>query len=460
MSWLVFVGAFLAIPVLGFGAAFHPTLQLEPPLTRIAGALGFGAIALTLSGLLPTFVGIAWSLPALAAPPLAVSAAAAALWRRRPAEAPPPFRPGRAVALASGVVVALALALLARALMTSTATSVDYLYFWGVKAAHFADERAVAVPLLKWIRFRHAVPDYPPLVPIVEAWSALAAGEMPWRGAPLTAFFWLAAVLPLMRSLLRRRISDDATAAVAAVWTAALAASATRTHFGGNAEGPLLFFETVALAALLTERPLESRFLPGLMLCGAVLTKVEGTVAALLVVGAVAIRDALERRPRALARAARLAMAPAGAVSCWFLFQYRFGLRPGFRSHGDFLAVRTEFLAQIAKAFPIALDAGTFALPWIFVVLVLLLSRPRLSTLQPALALVAGIARFLVFDYTHDVEDPTVRIGWTAPRVTQPALSVGILAAALASFDATARRRGRASTAAAVAAARSEIAAP
>jgi hypothetical protein len=52
----------------------------------------------------------------------------------------------------------------------------------------------------------------------------------------------------------------------------------------------------------------------------------------------------------------------------------------------------------------------------------------------PGLVLAAGLLGFLVFDYLHDRKDPTMRIGWTMPRVVQPALSAMILAAGVVTF--------------------------
>jgi hypothetical protein len=42
---------------------------------------------------------------------------------------------------------------------------------------------------------------------------------------------------------------------------------------------------------------------------------------------------------------------------------------------------------------------------------------------------------FLIFDYLHDKDDPTLRIEWTSPRVMQPALSAVILAAGVLSLS-------------------------
>ena len=135
--------------------------------------------------------------------------------------------------------------------MTERATSVDYVYFWGVKAARFAAARGVDPVLLGWPFFFHAVPSYPPLVPIVEAFPAMLAGEMAWRTGPLAALFWLVAALPVVWFALRRRLPADGAAAVAAFWTVAVGLSIVWSFSGGNGEAPLLFFLTVAGATLL-----------------------------------------------------------------------------------------------------------------------------------------------------------------------------------------------------------------
>ena len=135
----------------------------------------------------------------------------------------------------------------------------------------------------------HAVPSYPPLVPISLAWGAMVAREMPWRAVPLLAVVWLAAAAPLLFDLLRHRLEPTGAATVTAFWTVALAASLGASFSGGNAEAPLLFFVSVAGAALLVER-LDGdpalRAIASCALAGAVLTKVEGSLAtALLLAG-------------------------------------------------------------------------------------------------------------------------------------------------------------------------------
>lgn len=444
MNAVPFLFATLSLAILGAGAAFHPSLRQASHPARAAAAFAFGAVLLTLSGMLLTAAGIRWSLPALAAIPLAVSLAAGYAWQRIPAVPVPAMAAGRGARLALLGVAGISLALLGWALVRGSATSVDYLFFWGVKAARFADVRGVDVELLRWRFFAHAVVDYPPLVPIVQAFGALAAGELPWRTVPLTSLFWVAAAAPLLRSLLRRRLDGDSATALTAFWIAAMSASVTTSLSGANAEAPLLFFESIAVAALLTENAASSRFVPALMLAGAVLTKVEGTVGAILIVLGIAARDAIEKRPGILRRSAWLALPPAAAVSAWFLFQQHFGLRPGFRGHGGLLALHSDHLGTVLSRLPLALEAGTYGLSWALPLVLLVAARPArlvVGRLLPALTLCAGLLGFLVFDYLHDGKDPAIRISWTAPRVSQSALSALILASGLASLGPDRRRR-------------------
>jgi len=442
MSWPAFLAAVLALPLLGAGAAFHPSVRSESLPARIAAALALGVVALTLTGLALTWASVHWSLAALAAPPLAVSFLLGFSWARRPAA---PRRAGHTspgIALAAAAIAALALVLLFWTLVTGGATSVDYLFFWGVKAARFAAVRGIDTELLRWKYFGHAVPDYPPSVPILQAWGALAAGRLPWRFVPVCSLLWIAAAAPLARALLRRRIPDDAAAAVACFWVAATSITLAQSYSGGNAEAQLLFFETLAVVALLVEDAGASRFLPALMLAGAVLTKVEGAAAAMAIVAGAVLRDALERRRRTLRRALPIVLAPAAALLAWFAFQRHIGLAMGYRSHGTLLGVSARFLPAILGEGMRNLDAGTLWLSWAVPIAFLVAARPDPRRLLPALALIAGLCGFLVFDYMHDTVDPSQRIGWTTPRVSQSALSACILAAGLAWFGREPRGRG------------------
>ncbi|MGE5278060.1 MAG: hypothetical protein ACM3SU_13765 [Acidobacteriota bacterium] len=430
---------------MGAAAAFHPAVRPLGLAARLSAAFAAGAVGLTVEAVLFSLLRVRWTVAGLCLPLLVLSSLGAVLWSRRPPSRSlsGAFQPGVVIGSLSVLAVCLALAHLTASLVTARSTSVDYVFFWGVKAARFATVRGIDVRLLKWPFFVHAVPDYPPLVPVVGAWSALVSGRMHWQAGLLAAVLWLAAAAPIVLVLLRRRLPDGAAAAVTAFWTVALAVSLASSYCGGNAEAPLLFFETVAGAALLCEGkedPPESRFLPALALAGAVLTKVEGTVGAALLVAGVLLRDHLENRRRVLSRGLPLVAATLGGLFLWFGFQLATGLEPGYRAHGAPLDLHFEHLGAILASAFVHLDAGTAGVSWLFPAVVLLvLGRDRRAGL-PALVFAAGLAVFLLFDYLHDSGDPWLRIGWTLPRVSQPALSLLILAAGASSFSRMSRR--------------------
>jgi hypothetical protein len=453
MKHLLFAASLAALPVLGFGAASHRSVRSLPLLARLGAALAMGYVSLTATAVLLSTFGVPWSIPALALLPLAISAALWRTWRRAAPVPRRPFRPSASVAwlaLAAGGLGAVHLIV---ALLTAAATSIDFLLFWGVKAARFAQARSVDAALLRWPYFVHAVPDYPPAVPVVQAWSVLWTGEQPWRVVPLTTALWAVAAAPLLLELLRARSvsNDDHAAAVTAFWLSALCISLARSLSGGSAEAPLLFFETLAVAALLQEpaEPVEpageapSRFLPALMLAGAVLTKVEGSAALLFVAAGTLVRDVGRLGPWPAVRGTlRLVSGGIAALATWFLFQATHGLPVGFRAHGELWSLHARFLPEILRGLPRNLDAGTLGLSWLIplTLLALAMSRASVRPLLPALSLAAGILAFLVFDYLHDDRSPSERIRWTTPRVSQPALSAVILAAGVA----TSRMSGRA----------------
>jgi hypothetical protein len=431
----LFVLAQASLCLFGVAAAFHPSVRAFSAPARLGVALAAGAVALTIEATLFSAFGVRWSVVALAAPLLVGSGLLAVSWGRRAAsldEPPSHLRTGETRAM---VLALLAFAFLAFSFASSASTSVDYLLFWGVKAVRYAEARGIDAAFLRNPYSDHTVPHYPPLVPIVQGWGVLAAGKMPWRLEPLLSAVWPVATAAVLFDLLRRRLAYGA-ASVTTFWSVALSFSLAYSYSGGNAEAPLLFFETIALACLLTEsrEGVQSRFLPGLALCGATLTKVEGAGAALLLVVGVLLRDRILGRPRALADALRLLAGPALGLAVWFGYQRSVGLPVGYQPHGQLLRLYPEHTRLIVQEMLHSLNAGTVWISWIVPLLFLVAFAKRWKTFLPALTLAVGLLCFLIFDYLHDPEDPTVRISWTLPRVCQPALSALILGAGVASF--------------------------
>ena len=388
-----------------------------------------------------SIVGIPWSIPGLAVPLLVLSAGAVVLWRRRPHPSREPVSWRRGVAVWSVLACALTLLYLGLSFGFSAAVSADFLYFWGVKAVLFADNRGISSEFLRNPFATHATPDYPPLVPVVGAWGCLAAGRMPWMVVPLFSALWLAAAIPLLFDRCRRLLGGDGSAGVVTFWTVAMSVSLVNSYSAGSAEPALVFFETAALAWLLTEAsPAESRFVPTIALCGAALTKVEGLLAVLLIAAGVYVRDRPLGERWAAARSVKLFVVPAAALSLWFFYQWSRSLAVGYGAHGELLAVYPDLLGVTLKGLWLQMNAGSLGLPWAFAILLILRRARKWRAAAPALALAGGLAAFLVFDYLHDRDDPSRRIEWTAPRVLQPALSAVILAAGVLSLSA--RRPG------------------
>jgi hypothetical protein len=331
---------------------------------------------------------------------------------------------------------------LALSLVSSAATSADYLLFWGVKGARFAADRGISDAFLRHPFSIHAVPDYPPLVPVLQAWGCLVAGRMPWRFVPAFSGVWLLAAVPILFDRGRRRLGDEGSAALVTCWVASMCASLPYSFSGGNAEVPVLFFESVALGWLLTEGEVaESRLVPSIALCGAALTKVEGLLAVVLIAAGVFLRDRGEPRRRPLTRSLALVAWPLAAVGVWFVYQRSRAMPVGYRPHGELFALYTGNLAVVLRAMLESMTAGSLWLSWLFALFFLTRSVPAWKRAAPALTLASGLILFFVFDYLHDRDDPSERIGWTTPRVTQPALSAAILGAGVLSLGPGRSRR-------------------
>ncbi|HEY6146561.1 MAG TPA: hypothetical protein VIZ69_02650, partial [Thermoanaerobaculia bacterium] len=284
-----------------FGAG--PACRLCPRGSSLAGlagvAYGLGALLLTLESLALSAAGIPWTLATLALPLLALSGAllfAGGGLRET-------VRPAARLPLGALLAGTLAAMHLAFSLASSAANAVDFVLFYGVKAALFAAARGIPSAVMNHTLFVHAAPRYPPLMPIVEAWGVVVAGKMPWRFAPAISLTWYLAAVAAIGSRLRRRLGPQGGAGVAAYWACAMALSFAWSYSGGDGEAPLVFYVAAAAAWLLTEEPGESRLLPSLFLAGAALSKQEGLLAALALTLGLFLRDALERTPRAIVRA-------------------------------------------------------------------------------------------------------------------------------------------------------------
>jgi hypothetical protein len=430
-----------ALPLVAFGVGFCLRSSFDdlPFLSKAGLAYGIGALALCVEGLFFSWIGLRWGILSLGVPLLVLSAAAALLGRRQP-------RPATVRAGPSGWTIACWIVAAASALscalfvITSRAVSVDFLLFYGVKAERFALARGIDLALLREPFFYHGVPQYPPLMPIVEAWGAMMAGRLPWRVGGLVSWIWFLAALAPMAPVLRRRIASSGAAAITAFWAAAVSLSFMESGFGGNGDAPLVFYETSAGLLVLAECDWtgSGRWFTGALLAGAALTKQEGILAAPLLAAGVFLRDLLERRRGAFRGIVPLLVTPIAAAALWAGYRYAHGIPATVRLQTDLRSLSLSRLPAAVRECVGQMGAGTAGMSWIFPTLMLLLAGKRLLQVLPALAVSLGVLGALLATYIGKTPiDLHVLVFNTFSRAAQPALSLWIVAAGVAWFERT-----------------------
>lgn len=430
----------LALILFGFGAGFHPTVRSMTAAARIGIAFIVGSLLLSVEATLFSTIAIPWSVATLAAPLIVLNGAAAWIWSRRKSDSETPDR-GRVspeLWITSMVLGGLAVVHLAASFITTRKNSVDLIFFWGVKALLFAEAGGIDAEFLKDGYSSHAHPTYPPLFTVSLVWSNLVSGKFDWLAAPLTAVLWVAAAIPILFALLQRRMEKRAAVATTTLWTVIMCISLASSYSGGNAEAALFVNSTIAATALMLESrtlPSSSRFLPSLALAGCIMTKVEGLVIAGLIVGGTILRDLVQRRELIARRSIYLIVPSLVAGSTWPLFEFVYGMPlsdPLRRMSFNAVKYAREIFVESLRR----LNAGTWGMSWAISFLLLLSNiRGKFVELLPGLSLTFGLLGFYLVYYFSHSEDPTVLIGWTMSRISQPSLSMLVVTAGMACFS-------------------------
>jgi hypothetical protein len=429
MTVFAYVAAYALVPL--FGLSFASSIDSRS--ARIGFAFLAGALLLTIEGTLFTILGIRWSIVGLSLPLLIASGIV--LWRTSPENAgsnrasrilrsfgalrqPQDDNVADKLAIA---IIAIALLHFALSILTTQSVNPDYILFWGTKSVHFAMSRSLDAG---YLLSRYAPPriDYPPLLPIVQAWGLLFSHQMPWITAAAMSALWLVAAVPVINWLTG---SNHATA----FWTAAMAASLAFCGSGGNAEAMLVVYISVGAAAIVARRT----SIAAIAFAGAMLTKEE----ALVTVGAILIGVVIY--DRGIRRAAILAASSAAGASVWFAFQKRFGMHVGY----DRVTLTHTFhwsnLPTIFREAPKSLAAGCWGLSWLIplaIIIYVAVRKPRsLRAAIPLLVPVPLLFAFFVYLYLQYESSLAMKMWWILPRLSQPALSLLILAAAFAAGD-------------------------
>lgn len=358
--------------------------RFRPPLAALFAA---GLVTVTLEMVFLAVIGVRWNAVVLMAAPVAILVAqlrgyAVARQESNRVTAQPRNRVTGFLA-----ITALALIVFASTVISASATSGDFVFFWGSKAQRFGSERMLDTRFLR--DPDHAVmhPDYPPLVPLYYAWTMLGSKELDWFGAMASAVLFLA--------LAATAVPDRRLAALFASMFALLC---IRNSVAGNAEPALLFFEAVALGALLA----RNDGVAAIALAGAALTKIEGSV---FVVLAIAL----------LGRRWKVALFPLLTLGAWLLFAKTHGLLDSYVPRAE-LSLRYVLpsIAQLLRE----MSFGLWYTPWLAIALLVALGQARRAIPYAIAAL--GFLGFMTIIYAR----PEAHMEWSAQRVLMTPLVI------------------------------------
>lgn len=425
---VLYVVAKGGIVLFGIAAGFVERVRHWSLPARAAVAYGTGAVALTLHATVLSAIAIPWTVATLALPLIALSGTALMLTLRwSPARRGSPVHPERP--WFAWAITAAGLLHYALSVISLRSTSMDYLYFWGPKAVRFTAARGIDATLLADPFFMHLRPTYPLLVPVGYSWDSMLTGRMLWRLEMLDSAIWLAAAAVIVHAILAETYGPRARIG-AAFWSVAISASAAASYSAGNAEAPLVFYVTIAAAALANaDRGLE--IIAAIMLAGSVLTKSEGRVLWIAIVAGAALAALVRRERRTARRFVPAVIVPAAALGVWYGYQllHRLPLRDEMRQavFSDLDFSRAGIVATTMFRF---LGEGTWGLGWVVAIAVLLICRKSWrEAILPAAASLSVMALYLVY-YLHERRPLELVMFWEVPRISQPSLSLLILAAA------------------------------
>ncbi len=420
-----FLLAVALVPLVVLPAARLRALRQLDMAGRLSVSAVVAFVGISLEMLVTTWLGIRWSWWLLLLPLLAASVllGRVAMGDRRGPRALGPWAKASLPALFVAIAV---IGVVAFAAGTARATSSDLLFFWGTKGERFGLAGAIDVPFLRQPEHYLMHSDYPPLLPLLYAWSTMIAGRFAWGASLLFLPLFLLLTACIFWSYAQSRLAARRAAELTAVLVGLLGYGLTLSFSAGNADGLLLFFEAVALSVLLFGRgTLTEDIIASVALAGAALTKVEGLAFAML---AVLVFGVVGRRVRRGAALLRLGGFPAASFLGWYVFCWRNGLVNIYHPS----AFRTQYVDQVVEGISRAAAYESFYLPWFVVGGIWLASTQRKRGLRPALVGVGCVIGMIYF-YLDTAVDPTLWIGWSGSRLLLTPLLCFFFAGAAAS---------------------------
>jgi hypothetical protein len=416
------------LPVVGLWVAGARPFGWLPSASRFAIAGGVGAFLVSTVMTAFSLLGLAWQPVWIVLASVLVSALIGQVLAGQEPLRLAAYSRWNAAAIAGLAATASALVLCGLGVWAGAATSGDLLLFWGAKAQAFATAAGIDPAFLRDPHLEYLHPDYPPLVTNLYAFATMCAGRFSWFAATFTFPIGLAGLALGLTGILRLDHSRATAHAATCLITGCVALLGLEVDIAGNGEMPLLFFETLATAVLVSSRASEPAMqtLAGLLLGGAATAKVEGLPFGIaMVVAFLVLRRDLPSRGKALARLVSPAIV---ALGLWFAFGAANGAFRGYRGYGPFFSVHFEILPLVFSEVGRSLWLIGYGLPFLGP-LALLLVRPRpWSGAALPLVTAAALTGFLVFTYLHDPH-PAEWIWWSAARVFSPLVPLIALAA-------------------------------
>ncbi len=443
MAGLTWLAAFVLLPAVGAPLLAHRAYGRLPSTSRAVMAAGAGAAFISLAMTLFTLAGARWEIAPIAAAAALLAWGSRFFLRGEAAKAAPETARADAAESFANAIAGIAVLAALGATLGGAATSSDLVFFWGAKAQQFAAARGVDTAFLREAAHQYMHAYYPPLVVNLFAFATMAAGRFVWTSAALTFALALGALAAGLPGLLRGRLSGRAAAATSALVVATLACIGSQADVAGNADMPLLLFETLAMAMLL--RPdcagASGDLLTGILFCAAASAKVEGLpfVLAASAIALVVRGGTLAERWKA---ALRLLAPTALSLAAWFAFGVSRQLFTDYSEYGRFFDIHAEHGPGIAAAILRALTDTGRGLPYV-VPLLCMIGAGRLGRMAIIpLGTAAALAGFLVFTYLHHANDPAQWIAWSAARVFAPVAMLFALAPHAPATPSEETRRG------------------
>lgn len=389
MSFVLGVLSYLALAAVGCVVARLPEVRRMPRYGKLAAAITAGALIIPLVLALLSAVHVRWSPPLLISAALAITMIGALATRGNASFGEPgPV----AISDVSSVVVLL---LATYAALSARMTCGDLEFFWAPKGIRFYRAGGIDVRFLRNPDYFLMHADYPPLLPLLYAWSNTITRQFAWFAAVFSSVLFLACIVGFLRATSRDPSGSLFAAAV-------LGYVFVHNYVGGCADPVLLLFAAVAICSLtfLPEGASQTT-LTAVGMAGAVWTKVEGAAFMVAVVGAVMLV-----RPRLLRKLPSI-MFPAVALLCsWLLFVRHENLLDSYRG-----ATKSLYLAALPDtSFQLIQHARADALwlPWVAPIILIFVGPNRRRALLPVAVTLLTLTAAVYF-YIREPDQATRR---------------------------------------------------